>query len=125
LSKRILVVDDETAIARLVQICLTMEGYEVATAHSGFEGLEQVAAKRPELVILDVMMPGMNGYEVCTELKSKSATKNIKVIFLSAVGLAGDAERGLKLGAEDYLLKPFDPAELAERVKTLIGPGKV
>jgi DNA-binding response OmpR family regulator len=121
--KRILIVDDEPAIARLVKMSLSVEGYDAVTATSGFEALERVEEKKPDLVILDIMMPGMNGYEVCTQLKSKPETKNIHVVFLSARGDSGDPQRAFVLGADDYIIKPFDPDELLEKVKNLLGPG--
>jgi len=124
MSKRILVVDDEPSIARLIKMSLSVDGYEAVTATSGFEAMERVEEKKPDLVILDIMMPGMNGYEVCAELKSKPETLNIKVVFLTAKGDSGDAERGFTLGAVDYIIKPFDPEELLEKVRSILGPGQ-
>ncbi|MCD4813914.1 response regulator [bacterium] len=123
MSKKILVVDDEPAIARLVKMSLAVEGYDVRTATSGFEALEEVAAWHPELIVLDIMMPGMNGYEVCVEIKSKPQTKQIKVVFLTARGNPGDAQQGFTVGGDDYIMKPFDPEELLEKVKSIIGAG--
>jgi DNA-binding response OmpR family regulator len=123
MSKRIIVVDDEPSIGRLVKMSLAVEGYEVRMATSGFEALELVEEKIPDLVVLDIMMPGMNGYEVCMELKKKPQTRDVKIVFLSALGRPGDPQQGLAMGADDYILKPFDPNELLEKVKTLLGPG--
>jgi len=123
MSKKILVVDDEPAIARLVKMSLAVEGYDVRTATSGFEAMEEVESWRPDLVVLDIMMPGMNGYEVCGEIKSKPHTKGIKVVFLTARGNPGDAQQGFSVGGDDYIIKPFDPEELLEKVKAIIGPG--
>lgn len=121
MSKKILVVDDEPSIARLVKMSLAVEGYEVKTAVSGFEAMESVEQDKPELIVLDIMMPGMNGYEVCMEIKKKPTTKNIKVIFLTARGNPGDAQQGFSIGGDDYIIKPFDPEELLEKVKNIIG----
>ena len=123
MSRRILVVDDEPAIARLVKMSLQVGGYEVRTVTSGFEALEAVEELRPDLIVLDIMMPGMNGYEVCMELKSKPQTRGIKLMFLSAKGGAGDAQKGLAAGGDDYVIKPFDPEELLDKVRLLIGSG--
>ncbi|MBN1595889.1 response regulator [candidate division FCPU426 bacterium] len=121
MSKKILVVDDEPAISRLVKMSLAVDGYDVRTANSGFEAMEEIESWKPELVVLDIMMPGMNGYEVCFEVKSKPQTKGIKIVFLSARGNPGDAQQGLSLGADDYLMKPFDPDELLEKIRGIIG----
>ncbi len=121
MSKNILVVDDEPAIARLMKMSLSVEGYEVRTANSGFEALEQVEARRPDLIVLDIMMPGMTGYEVCGELKKHPQNKGIKVVFLTALGNPGDAQRGFAAGGDDYIIKPFDPDELLDKVKEILG----
>lgn len=123
MSKRILVVDDEPAIARLVKMSLAVEGYEVRTATSGFEAMEALDDMKPDLAVLDIMMPGMNGFELCLELKKSPKTKNTKIVFLTARGNPGDAQQGLAVGGDDYILKPFDPEELLEKVRSLIGSG--
>ncbi len=123
MAKRILVVDDEPAISRLVQMTLSVEGYEVRTAASGFAALEEMETWPPDLVILDIMMPGMNGYEVCQEIK-KNRRHKTKVMFLTAMGISGDAQRGLAVGGDDYILKPFDPEELHAKVRSIIGLSK-
>ncbi len=121
MNKDILVVDDEPAIARMVKMSLSVEGYQVRTASSGLDALEQVADRRPDLIVLDIMMPGMNGYEVCMELKNHPQNKGIKVIFLTALGNPGDAQRGFAAGGDDYIIKPFDPDELLDKVKEMLG----
>jgi DNA-binding response OmpR family regulator len=121
MNKDILVVDDEPAIARMVKMSLSVEGYQVRTASSGFDALEQVEDRRPDLIVLDIMMPGMNGYEVCMELKNHPQNKGIKVIFLTALGNPGDAQRGFAAGGDDYIIKPFDPDELLDKVKEILG----
>lgn len=121
MGKKILVVDDEPSIARLVKMSLSVEGYDVKTATSGFEAMEELEQDKPDLMVLDIMMPGMNGYEVCMEVKKKSHTKGIKIVFLTARGNPGDAQQGFSIGGDDYIIKPFDPEELLEKIKGLIG----
>ncbi len=121
MGKKILVVDDEPSIARLVKMSLSVEGYDVKTATSGFEAMEEIEQEKPDLMVLDIMMPGMNGYEVCMEIKKKPHTKGIKIVFLTARGNPGDAQQGFAIGGDDYIIKPFDPEELLEKIKDLIG----
>jgi len=121
MSKKILVVDDEPSIARLVKMSLAVEGYEVKTAGSGFEAMESIEGDKPDLVVLDIMMPGMNGYEVCMEIRKKPVFKSVKIIFLTARGNPGDAQQGFSIGGDDYIIKPFDPEELLEKVKGIVG----
>lgn len=121
MSKKILVVDDEPSIGRLVKMSLAVEGYDVKTATSGFEAMEEIEQSKPELIVLDIMMPGMNGYEVCMEIRKNPMTKDIKVVFLTARGNPGDAQQGFAVGGDDYIIKPFDPDELLEKVSDLIG----
>jgi two-component system sensor histidine kinase ChiS len=123
MSKQILVVDDEPSISRLIKMSLAVEGYEVRTASSGFDALEELEKGKPELLLLDIMMPGMNGFEVCTEIRSKPQFKGMKIVFLTAMGNPGDAQRGFAVGGDDYIIKPFDPEELLSKVQTIIGPG--
>jgi DNA-binding response OmpR family regulator len=121
MTKKILVVDDEPAIARLVKMSLSYEGYNVRTATDGFEAMETVANWKPELLVLDIMMPGMSGYEVCKEIKKNPETNNVKIIFLTARGATSDAEEGFEAGGDEYVVKPFDPEQLADKIKELIG----
>ena len=102
-----------------------MEGYRVITAGDGVEGLRQVAGEAPDLVLLDVMMPRMDGLEVVRRLKADAATAGIPVILLSAKAQAIDVSGGLGAGADDYVTKPFDPLELLEKVGALIGVPEV
>ncbi|MBN1595769.1 response regulator [candidate division FCPU426 bacterium] len=122
MAKKILIVDDEPAIGRLLKMTLSVEGYDVHTATSGFEALEQAASWKPQLVVLDVMMPGLHGYDVCRKLKAESHTKGIKIIFLTARGNPADVKEGFAVGGDDYIVKPFDPEELLEKVKVMMGP---
>lgn len=119
---KVMVIDDEPDIVRLVKISLEMADLEVIEAYSGREALEKVKTVVPDLFLLDIMMPEMNGYEVCQTLKSAAPTRHVPVVMLTAKGQKGDAEQGLKVGADDYILKPFDPYELGEQVHELLAP---
>jgi CheY-like chemotaxis protein len=117
--KRILICDDDPVILRLLQVNLELEHYQPLLAHHGEEAIAVAAAERPDLIILDIMMPRMDGYEACRHLKANDATKHIPVIFLSAKAQPSDIERGRSYGVADYLTKPFDPTELLEVVERL------
>ena len=119
-AARVLVVDDDPVIQKLLKVNFEMEGYEVLSAADGAEGLDQAASGRPDVIILDVMMPKMNGLEVLAALKADTGTENIPVILLSAKAQAGDVQAGLDRGANAYVTKPFDPLDLLERVGALI-----
>lgn len=114
--KRILVVDDTKDILLVVSRRLKSWGYDALTAESGEEGLRIAEEQIPDLILLDIMMPRMKGRDVCTRLKSNPKTQHIPVIFLTALGLADHIKAGMDLGADDYIVKPFEPAELKERV---------
>jgi two-component system alkaline phosphatase synthesis response regulator PhoP/two-component system response regulator VicR len=120
-GKRILVTDDDPVILRLLQVNLELEGYDVLLAHHGEEAYELAVAETPDLVILDIMMPRMDGYETVEKLKATDKTKDIPVVFLSAKAQQSDIEKGQEYGVADYLTKPFDPTELIEVVEHLIG----
>ncbi len=117
---RIMVVDDEPDIVKLIKISLEMANFEVIEAYSGVEALEKVKNIVPDLFLLDIMMPDMNGYQVCEKLKADNKTKSIPVVMLTAKGQRGDAEQGLKVGADDYIIKPFDPYELGEQISEIL-----
>jgi DNA-binding response OmpR family regulator len=119
-SGTILVIDDEPYILRSLSYLLQREGYGVETASNGEEGLERVRSLRPPLVFLDIMMPQMNGYEVCEQVKADPSLENTYVIMLSAKGQQIDRERGLLGGADEYMTKPFSPREVAQRVRTIL-----
>jgi two-component system, OmpR family, alkaline phosphatase synthesis response regulator PhoP len=116
----ILLVDDEPYILRSLSYLLTREGYAVETASNGEEGLERLRMVHPPLVFLDIMMPRMNGYEVCEQIKQDPALATTYVIMLSAKGQQIDRERAMLGGADEYMTKPFSPREVAERVHTLL-----
>ena len=119
-SKRILIVDDTKDILMVVSRRLQSWGYEALTASSGEEGLRIAEATAPDLILLDIMMPKMKGREVCARLKANPKTKQIPVIFLTAMGLADHIKAGMDLGAADYLVKPFAPEELRKRVTVVL-----
>jgi len=116
----ILIVEDEPKNSKLLEIMLKPEGYRTVTASSGEEALAMVVEKSPDLILLDVMMPGMNGYEVAAKLKANSATSNVPIIILSALDDRSSMLAGLSAGAEDFIAKPIDRAELWVRVRNLL-----
>ena len=120
MAAKILAVDDEKHIVRLVQINLQKEGYDVITASNGKEALERIAAEKPDLVIMDVMMPQMDGFEALKTLKSQPETVNLPVIMLTAKAQDADVFEGWKSGADLYLTKPFNPSELMSFVKRIL-----
>ncbi len=115
-KKKILVVDDTKDILLVVSRRLQSWGYEALTADSGEEALRVIERELPDLVLLDIMMPRMKGRDVCAKVKADPRTKHIPVIFLTALGLADHIKAGMDLGADDYIVKPFEPAELKERI---------
>ncbi len=119
---KVMIVDDEENIVKVVKIALELANYEVIEALSGEECLDKLQKDniRPDLILLDIMMPGISGYEACKKIKMDEKLKNIKVVMLTAKGQKGDAEEGLKCGADDYIIKPFDPYELIEQVKEIL-----
>ena len=120
-GKTVLVADDDPVILRLIQVNLELEGYNVLTANNGQEAVDQAAAEHPDLVILDIMMPRLDGYQACEQLKKNGETQAIPVIFLSAKAQQSDIEKGKSFGVADYLTKPFDPSELLEVVERHVG----
>jgi two-component system phosphate regulon response regulator PhoB len=120
MTHRILVVDDEPDITALVAYHLAKAGYRVSTAANGADALRSAREERPDVVVLDLMLPGLSGYEVLQELRKHEETRDVGVILLTARREEADRIRGLSLGADDYLTKPFSPHELALRVAALI-----
>ena len=118
---KILVVDDEIYIVHILDFSLGMEGYEVVTALDGEQALHKVKSDKPDLVVLDIMMPKLDGYETCKILKTDPETKNIPVILLSAKGRNVDQKMGFQVGADDYITKPFSPRKLVERINMILG----
>jgi DNA-binding response OmpR family regulator len=119
-GKRILIVDDDAFIRRPLEFILREEGFEAFTAADGEECLRRVGDVRPDLIFLDVMMPGRDGFAVCGALKSHPDLQDVPVILLSARGMESDRQRGLDIGASDFLTKPYSPTELLRRVRELL-----
>lgn len=118
--KRILICDDDPVILRLLEVNLQLEGYEVLSADNGESAIEVAREDQPDLIVLDIMMPRLDGYETCARLKEDDDTKNIPVVFLSAKAQQSDIDKGKAFGIADYLTKPFDPNELIETVGRLL-----
>jgi DNA-binding response OmpR family regulator len=117
---KVLVIDDEAPIRLLCRVNLEAEGMEVSEAEDGAEGLELAREERPDVILLDVMMPGLDGWEVLQRLLDDDRTREIPIVFLTARAELRDRARGLELGGVDYVTKPFNPVELAPLVKDLI-----
>ncbi|UAY52370.1 response regulator [Ferruginibacter albus] len=119
MSKKILIADDEADILEIIQFNLQAEGYEVFTAKNGDEAIELAKMHQPDLIILDIMMPGKNGIEVCNILRLQPAFKDTLIVFLTALSDEGTEIRGLETGADDYLTKPISPKVLVSKVNAL------
>jgi two-component system KDP operon response regulator KdpE len=120
MSARVLVIEDDPAISSLTRLQLENRGFEVNVAKDGGEGLRQAYAWQPDLVVLDIMMPDMDGWTVCERLRELS---EVPIIFVTAVGKETDIVRGLEMGADDYLVKPFSPRELVARIEAVLRRG--
>jgi two-component system, OmpR family, response regulator RpaB len=116
-KEKILVVDDEASIRRILETRLSMIGYDVVTASDGEEALETFRSSAPDLIVLDVMMPKLDGYGVCQELRKES---DVPIIMLTALADVADRITGLELGADDYVVKPFSPKELESRIRSVL-----
>lgn len=125
MKQRILVVDDEPEAVELVEFNLKQAGYAVVTATDGAEALKKARAQTPDLIVLDVMLPEMDGFEICKTLRLEAATARVPIVMLTAKAAEIDRVLGLELGADDYLTKPFAFAELLVRVKALLRRGPV
>lgn len=119
-TESVLVVDDDTDIARYVELNLSLEGFTVHVAHDGEEAVQRALELRPDAVLLDVMMPGLDGYEVCRRLRRSARTNHCAILMLTAKSLSADTVLGLTSGADDYIAKPFDPPELVARVRAAL-----
>jgi len=120
MAKKILIADDEPNIVISLEFLLKREGYDVVVAHNGAEALEQVRAERPDLAILDVMMPARNGFEVCQDLRQDPEFRDLRIMMLTAKGRDTEVSKGLALGADVYMTKPFSTRELLAKVKALL-----
>ncbi|MCM8791111.1 MAG: response regulator transcription factor [Candidatus Omnitrophica bacterium] len=125
MKAHILIVEDDKNISKLVKFNLEKAGYECAVAASGEKAIEMLDAENFDLMILDIMLPGMDGYELCRTVREKERLKDIPLIMLTAKGEEVDRIVGLELGADDYIVKPFSPRELVLRVKAILKRGKV
>ena len=121
MSKKVLIVDDEANIVAALEYLLQRSGYEVRSAPNGEEALRQVESFGPDLVLLDVMMPQRSGYDVCQRIRERPEWKRIRILMLSARGRDAEVNKGLSLGADLYITKPFSNAELVARIGELLG----
>jgi two-component system alkaline phosphatase synthesis response regulator PhoP len=117
---KVLVVDDEEYIQHILNFSFGAEGFEVITASDGEEAVTMARSERPDIIVLDIMMPKMDGYEACKQIKADPQTQNIPVILLTAKGREVDRKLGAEAGADDYVVKPFSPGRLIERVEGFI-----
>ena len=120
MKKKVLIVDDEASIVTALEFLLRRSGYEVASAQNGDEALKRVESFAPDLVLLDVMMPRISGYEVCRRMRARADWKHIKIIMLSAKGREAEVSKGVSLGADLYVTKPFSTSELVGRIGALL-----
>jgi DNA-binding response OmpR family regulator len=118
--KRILIADDEPSVRLLLRVNLPLGGFDVVEANDGEAALRAARAGRFDLILLDVMMPGVDGFDVARQLREDPATRNVPIVFLSARADAADIDRGLEIGAVEYITKPFDPLRLGERLLGLL-----
>lgn len=116
-KQKILVVDDDQHIAELISLYLMKDGFDTKEVYDGKQALEEVKQYQPDLILLDLMLPGMDGYQVCAEIRK---TNKVPIIMLTAKGETFDKVLGLELGADDYIVKPFDPKELVARIKAVL-----
>jgi DNA-binding response OmpR family regulator len=117
---KILVADDDVVVRELVVFRLEMSGYEIIEANDGEEAVRLAAEHQPALIIMDVMMPRLNGFEACAQMRENPLTAQIPVLLLTAKTMEADVERGFSVGANDYIKKPFSPQELAAKIKALL-----
>lgn len=123
---RVLIVDDNEQNVELLQAYMEeIEGTEISTATDGVQALHTVSETRPDLILLDVMMPNMSGFEVCKQLKEDPTTRDIPIIMVTALNETSDYERGMESGADDFLTRPFDRVEFMARVRSLLRIGKM
>ncbi|MBN1476168.1 response regulator [Candidatus Sumerlaeota bacterium] len=119
-KKKILLADDEEDIKAVITLFLESKGYQIITAFDGLAALDLARSEHPDLILLDVMMPVVNGFEVCTRLKADEETRDIPVVMLSAMAQSESVDKGLAAGAVDYIVKPFDPSRLEEVISRIL-----
>jgi DNA-binding response OmpR family regulator len=122
MTKHVLIADDEANIVISLEFLMQREGHRVSVARDGDAALEAIRRERPDLVLLDVMMPGRSGFEVCQAVRADEALAAVKILMLSAKGRDTDLAKGSALGADAYMTKPFSTRELADKVRELLGP---
>ena len=120
MSKKVLIVDDEPSIIVALQFLMEQNGYETLVAFSGEEAMETIARHRPDLILLDIMLPVVDGFEVCQRIREKAEWKDIRIVLVTALGSEANAAKGLALGANAYITKPFANADLLAKVKELL-----
>ena len=123
--RKILIAEDERDILDLIMFTLQFGGYDVVPTSNGADALDMVHKEQPDLILLDVRMPRMSGYEVCKQIKTEDDTRNIPVVFLSAKGQEAEVTAGYEMGAVDYILKPFAPDQLLERLDNILSDQEV
>lgn len=121
MAKRVLIVDDEPNIVMSMEFLMKREGFEVAVAGDGEEAMRQIAEFRPDLVLLDIMMPKKSGYDVCQEIRANPACDGVKVLMLTAKGRDTEVAKGLAIGADAYMTKPFSTKDLVAKARQLLG----
>jgi DNA-binding response OmpR family regulator len=119
-SPTVLIVEDDPVILRLLEVNFELEGFTVLLAHDGAEGIEVAQAKRPDVIVSDIMMPRTSGLELVAAIRGDDATRAIPVVLLSAKAQTGDLKAGIDAGADDYVTKPFEPLDLVDRVNALL-----
>jgi DNA-binding response OmpR family regulator len=124
MAKRILLVEDDPSVLRAISYMLEKEGYDVLTAMNGLEGLRKAKGENPDLLVLDVMLPGIDGFEVCHRLRAESQTAQLPILMLSAKGQAADRSMGLQVGADEYLTKPVERLVLLSKIEALLAAKK-
>ncbi|NTV52382.1 MAG: response regulator [Candidatus Firestonebacteria bacterium] len=123
-TRRVLIVEDEPDIMELVKVTLSEEGYDLLEAGDGELGLKLALEAHPSLILLDIMLPKMDGYEVCRRLKAEPSTASMPVLMLTAFGQKREIEEGFKVKADDYIVKPFEPLKLRERVRKFMAQAR-
>ena len=121
MGKKVFIADDESGFVATLKSRLEFEGFEITTAPDGKAALEQIPVEKPDLVLLDIMMPAVNGYQVCRELKEDPDTSSIPILMLTAKSQESDKFWGMEAGADDYMTKPFDMDELIKKIEALLG----
>jgi two-component system alkaline phosphatase synthesis response regulator PhoP len=118
--KKVLIIEDDPSFLRAISHIVEKEGYSVTSASNGMKGLSMAKEEKPDLLILDVMLPGIDGFEICNQLRNESQTAKLPIIMLSAKGQENDKATGLNVGADEYLTKPVERAVLLEKITTLL-----